>query len=81
MFNHAVGGRPEVDRGEAPERGSALQPINIGAYLHSARDLYRVEVVTGDRALIEDCRSGELIDVPLAELLRLDSVGDRGARD
>jgi hypothetical protein len=79
MFNHAVGSRPEVDRREAAERG-AQQPIKIGAYLHSARDLYRVEVVTGDRALIEDCRSGELTDVPLAELLRLDPVEDRGVR-
>ena len=79
MFNHAVRGRQEGDRREAAD-GLSLQPIKIGAYLHSARDLFRVEVVTGDRALVEDCRSGELIDVPMAELLRLDPVEDRGAR-
>jgi hypothetical protein len=48
--------------------------VRIGAYLHSAQDLYRVEGVSGERALIEDCRSGKLIDVPLSELLRLEPV-------
>jgi hypothetical protein len=37
--------------------------VRIGAYLHSAQDLYRVEGVSGERALVEDCRSGNLIDV------------------
>lgn len=74
IFNHAVRGRPEVGPGEAAGRMSALQAVRIGAYLHSARDLYRVEVVTGERALIEDCRSGELFDVALSELLSLEPV-------
>jgi hypothetical protein len=47
-FNHAVQGRQEVDHREATER-LPLQPIKIGAYLHSARDLFRVEVVTPGR--------------------------------
>jgi hypothetical protein len=33
-----------------------------------------VEGVSGERALIEDCRSGHLIDVPLSMLLRLEPV-------
>jgi hypothetical protein len=52
----------------------ALEPVRIGAYLHSERDLYPVDGVSGERALIEDCRSGKLIDVPLSELLSLQPV-------
>jgi hypothetical protein len=74
IFNHAVRGRPEAGPGEAADRMSALQAVRIGAYLHSARDLYRVEVVTGARALIEDCRNGELFDVAVTELLSLEPV-------
>ena len=33
-------------------------------YYHSKTDLYWVEEVMGERALIEDCRTGTLIDVP-----------------
>jgi hypothetical protein len=51
-----------------------LQPLQIGTYLHSAHDLFRLESLTGERALVEDCRNGNLIDVPLAELLSLEPV-------
>jgi hypothetical protein len=49
-------------------RTVAVEPVRIGAYLHSARDLYRVEALNGEYALIEDCRSGDLIDMPLRDL-------------
>jgi hypothetical protein len=66
---HASGGRPGV-----------LEPVRIGAYLHSARDLFRVEGVSGERALIEDCRSGNLLTVPLSQLLTLKPVRAAGGR-
>jgi hypothetical protein len=72
IFHHAVAG----DAGPL----SPLEPVRIGDYLHSARDLYRVEVVTAEGALIEDCRNGELFDVPLTELLNLEPVRKGDAR-
>ena len=45
--------------------------VTLGDYFCTARDLYHVEHVAGDHALVEDCRSGELVDIPLDELLRL----------
>jgi hypothetical protein len=33
-----------------------LKQVRIGAYLHSRRDLYRVEAVNGGYAVMEDCR-------------------------
>jgi hypothetical protein len=63
-------GAPSKDLSARP----GLQPLRIGAYLHSARDLFRVEGLTGDRALVEDCRNGDLIDLPLSELLSLEPV-------
>jgi len=58
---------------------ATLEPVRIGAYLHSARDLYRVEALNGEYALIEDCRSGNLIDMPLRELRRFKPVEPKGA--
>lgn len=55
-----------------------VEHVRIGAYLHSRRDLYRVEAVNGDYALMEDCRSGELIDMPLRELRDLTPVEPTG---
>jgi hypothetical protein len=40
-------------------------------YYSSDTELYRVEQVTSGRALVEDCRTGVLIDVPLPFLERL----------
>jgi hypothetical protein len=59
---------------------SAKAPVQIGAYLHSRRDLYRVEAFDGEYALMEDCRSGDLIDMPLRELRNLEPVARRGRR-
>jgi hypothetical protein len=56
-----------------PDRPS--RRVRAGAYFHSARDLFRVEHVSGERALIEECRSGHVIDVPVSILRRLEPVG------
>jgi hypothetical protein len=37
--------------------------IQPGDYFCSGRSLYRVEHLCGDRVLIEDCVSGDLIDI------------------
>jgi hypothetical protein len=50
----------------------------VGDYYHTDRRLYRVEYVTAERALVEDCRHGTLIDVPLADLRRFTRVGRPG---
>jgi hypothetical protein len=62
-----------ADRPSAP--GSVtLLPVAVGDYFCSERDLYRVEQIGGDDALVEDCRSGNLIAVPLTELMALQRV-------
>ena len=61
-------------------RTATVEPVRIGAYLHSARDLYRVEALNGECALIEDCRSGDLIDMPLSVLRDLEPVGTTTGR-
>ena len=43
-------------------------------YYRSERDLYRIEHVRDGRAVIEDCRTGVLIDVPVSYLRRLQPV-------
>lgn len=50
---------------------AALLGIEPGDYLCSERDLYWVEHLAGDRAIIEDCRTGDLIDVSASDLERL----------
>jgi len=52
----------------------SVLPGAVGDYLHSERDLYRVEHLDADRALLEDCKTGNLIEVPLASLLDLKRV-------
>ena len=63
-----LAGRPNVTP------STELPSVAVGDYLCSERDLYRIEQLGGQRALLEDCRSGDLIDVPLAELLTLRRV-------
>ena len=45
--------------------------VRQGDYFCSARELYHVEHVADGHALLEDCRSGDLVDVPIARLLKL----------
>lgn len=48
--------------------------VKPGDYFCSARDLYRVEHVAAGHVVVEDCRNGELVDVPLGQLLKLTRV-------
>jgi hypothetical protein len=50
------------------------EPVSAGEYFHSERRLYRVEETDGERALIEDCLTGVLIDIDVGRLLDLDRV-------
>ncbi|NLT06133.1 MAG: hypothetical protein GXY03_07460 [Solirubrobacterales bacterium] len=52
---------PRTARGRRPK-------LSIGDYLCSDHDLYRVEHVGHERALLEDCRTGGLIDASFADL-------------
>jgi hypothetical protein len=63
-----LAGRPNVSP------SSELPSVAVGEYLCSERELYRIEQLGGERALLEDCRSGDLVDVPLHELLLLRRV-------
>jgi hypothetical protein len=45
-----------------------------GDYLTDGRELYCVEDVFEDHALIEDCRREALIDIGIGDLLRLEPV-------
>jgi hypothetical protein len=45
-----------------------------GDYLCSERELYRIERVQGDRALLEDCKTDALVDLPISELGELKPV-------
>jgi hypothetical protein len=48
--------------------------MSVGDYLCSERELFRIEHLGQERGLVEDCRTGELIYMPLAELLELRRV-------
>jgi hypothetical protein len=48
--------------------------VRRGDYFCSSRQLYCVEQVASERALVEDCATGDLIDVALGELLALRRV-------
>lgn len=56
------------------------EPPQLADYYSSERDLYRVEQVARDRALVEDCLTGALIDVPIEYLARLRPIRPRGTR-
>jgi hypothetical protein len=55
---------------------SMNEPIRQGEYFCSARELYHVEHVADGHVLLEDCRSGELVDVPVAHLRGLTRLPD-----
>ena len=61
--------------GDLAERSpQTVLEVKVGDYLCSERDLYCVEQLGSEHALIEDCRTGELIDMPLGKLLQLQRV-------
>jgi hypothetical protein len=63
-----LAGRPNLTE------STELPSVAVGDYMCSERDLYRIEQLGGERALLEDCRNGDLIDVSLPELLELRRV-------
>ena len=46
-------------------------PFFPGDYIASTHELYRVEKLSGDRVLLEDCRNGSLFDLGLHQLAGL----------
>ena len=61
--------------GSLPVRpAAAVVPIAVGDYLCSERELYRVEQIGSEHAVIEECRTGELIDTRIADLSSLGRV-------
>jgi len=50
------------------------QRYRPGEYRANDRELYHVEELHGSRAFIENCRTGELLDVEQSELDRLRPV-------
>jgi hypothetical protein len=52
-----------------------------GDYYAAERELFRVERIFGDRALIEDCRSEALLDITLRELSRLRRIEPRASAE
>jgi hypothetical protein len=57
-----------------PTKSRSRSSVDVGDYLCSERDLFRIEHLGEERGLVEDCRTGELIYMPLAELLALRRV-------
>ena len=63
--------------GELAATGRSSDPVlevKVGDYLCSERDLFCVEQLGSEQALLEDCRTGALVDMPLRELLLLRRV-------
>ena len=53
---------------------AALAPLHPGDYYSTERDLYRVEELHGDFAMIEDCRTEMVLEVAVSEILTMDRV-------
>jgi hypothetical protein len=59
---------------------SADHPL-VGSYYHSDTSLYLVEEKRGDHALVEDCSTGQLLDMDVRAILRLTPVRMNDAAD
>jgi hypothetical protein len=57
-----------------------MERFEVGDYLCSESDLFCVEQLAYGRAVVEDCRTGDLLDVPVSELLSLDRLVRSEAR-
>ena len=44
------------------------------SYYHSRTELYRVEHAFGSHVLVEDCRTGSLVDLTIAEFSKLEPL-------
>ena len=54
-----------------PDLGAAVE---AGDYFSTARELYCVERVIGDRVLLEDCRTESLIEVGIEQIRAMSPV-------
>lgn len=68
-------GRRVGRRGPRPMGAAAGGRYRRGEYLATERELFRIEELFGSRAFVENCMTGELIDVGLDELEGLRPVG------
>lgn len=64
---------PLTQLSQAPAPG-----LHAGDYFSTERDLYRVEEVHGEYALVEDCRTETVLEVAVGEILEMNPVR-RGA--
>jgi hypothetical protein len=55
-------------------RPSPVPGPQLGGYYHSQRELYRVEDVHVGGVLVEDCSTGQLVDLPSSDFARLTPV-------
>jgi len=69
MIGMKLGGR-----GARQAVPGALRPVCEGDYFCSERDLFRIEQLMRDHALVEDCRTGDLFDLPVGDLAALQRV-------
>lgn len=58
-------------------KGALIEHPEAGDYYAAERELFRVERILGDRALIEDCRTEVLLDITVRELSRLRRIEPR----
>ena len=58
------------------EVAPATSPVapRAGEYYCTRTDLYHVEEVHGEFALLEDCRTGIVLEVAVSEVLAMDRV-------
>ena len=56
------------------DEATLLLPLRVGEYLCSDRDLFYVERISEDGAMVEDCRTGVRVDLPFSRLLQLRRV-------
>lgn len=52
--------------------------LHSGDYVCSTTDLYCVEEIVGGRVLLENCMTGELIEMRLSGLLHMERVEPNG---
>lgn len=56
----------------APPRPPAR--VHAGEYFSTDRDLYRVEEIHGEFALIEDCRTEMVLELAVSEIVAMNRV-------
>lgn len=75
--------RPRTAAVEPParvKRSRGADRLRLGDYVSSKRELYRIEHVRGERVLIEECRTGALLDIGVDQCSRFELVKRSGER-